>query len=153
MHCYPPGTATCDTTGITMPVSEYDHTLGCSVTGGFVYRGGAYPQMNGLYFFADYCSGRIWGLDQPSAGVWRRTELLDTTHNITSFGLDRGGELYLTDGSDGGVYRVIAPAVAPLPAARPGETTAGAPNVPAPTGRTIAADVGGGVPAPLPTRR
>ncbi len=133
-HCYPPGTTTCDTAGITLPVAEYDHSLGCSITGGFVYRGAAYPRLVGLYLFADYCSGRIWALDQPNVGTWRRTELLDTSHAITSFGTDRNGELYLTDGSEGGVYRIVVASV-PLPVSRTGSGNLTGPVVPPPSPR------------------
>ena len=59
MHCY--NASRCDMTGLTYPVAEYDHTEGCSVTGGFVHRGAA-PDLSGVYFFGDYCTGRIWGL-------------------------------------------------------------------------------------------
>jgi len=59
MHCY--GASTCDRTGLTLPVAEYDHSLGnCSITGGHIYRGSAYPALRGVYLYGDYCSGRIW---------------------------------------------------------------------------------------------
>ena len=51
---------TCDKKGLTLPVVEYEHSQGCSVTGGVVYRGQNYPGMRGIYFYGDYCSGRIW---------------------------------------------------------------------------------------------
>ncbi|HEY5669479.1 MAG TPA: hypothetical protein VIS10_05735, partial [Anaerolineales bacterium] len=95
----------CVETGMTLPVNAYDHSLGCSVTGGYVYRGTAYPSMQGIYLFADYCTGRIWGLD-PS--TWARTQLIDTSHNISSFGEDESGELFMTT-IGGDVYRVITP--------------------------------------------
>lgn len=150
-HCYPPGTTTCNMTGLTQPVTEYPHNPECSVTGGFVYRGAAYPQMAGLYFFGDYCSGRIWLLDQPSAGTWRRTELLDTTHNISSFGIDQAGELYLTDVADGGLYRIVIP-TAPLPGQRSPGATNSNPSGPLPPVRP-ALPSSGPAPSPLPPSR
>ena len=59
--CYPASSA-CDPTGKVLPVTEYDHSLGCSVTGGYVYRGTAYPALVGYYFFGDFCSGRVFSL-------------------------------------------------------------------------------------------
>lgn len=103
--CYEPASG-CVETGMTLPVNTYDHSLGCSVTGGYVYRGTAYPSMRGIYLFADYCTGRIWGLN-PS--TWARTQLIDTSHYISSFGEDESGELYLTTMGGGDVYRVVTP--------------------------------------------
>ncbi|MDT5262048.1 MAG: hypothetical protein QOC61_1052, partial [Acidobacteriota bacterium] len=68
LHCF--NNAQCDQTGLTLPVIEYDHSLGCSVTGGYIYRGRTFPRMQGLYFYGDYCSGRIWGASQQN-GVWQ----------------------------------------------------------------------------------
>lgn len=91
---------------LTDPVAEYEHPLGCSVTGGYVYRGGALPEWQGIYMYGDYCSGRIWGLLQAVDG-WQSAELFRTDANITSFGEDENGELYLVD-YNGGVYRLAA---------------------------------------------
>jgi glucose/arabinose dehydrogenase len=88
----------CDTSGLTLPVAEYGRALGCSVTGGYVYRGRAYPQLTGVYFYGDYCSGRLWGLARDGNGQWVATELLvDPSLRISSFGQDEAGELYLVD--------------------------------------------------------
>jgi glucose/arabinose dehydrogenase len=81
------------------PVMEYDHSLGCSVTGGFVFRNLPSHSMTGNYFFGDYCSGRIWRGVPAGAGAWTRTDVLDTTFNITSFGESETGRIYLTDAS------------------------------------------------------
>jgi glucose/arabinose dehydrogenase len=86
------------------PVWEYDHTQGCSITGGVPYRG-AYPDWSGIYFYADFCSGTIWGLLQDGSGTWRNQVLFQTGTNITSFGEDEAGELYRVDRA-GSVYRL-----------------------------------------------
>ncbi len=91
--CRPPAT-TCDQTGLTLPINDYDHSLGVAITGGYRYRGTAIPTLSGVYVFSDYGSGRIWGLTQ-SGVTWTRTELLDTPYNISSFGQDAAGELYI----------------------------------------------------------
>lgn len=81
--------------GLTNPVFEYDHSQGCSVTGGVVYRGQQIPEWNGIYFLGDYCSGNIWGLFRNSQGDWESKLLFNGVGNITSFGLDETGEVYL----------------------------------------------------------
>jgi glucose/arabinose dehydrogenase len=103
--CYQPSTG-CSTAGLVLPITQYTHAHGCSVTGGFVYRGRAHPAWRGVYFFADYCSGTIWGI--ASVGPNRQTPvvLLHTSHAVTSFGADQQGELYLCDGSAGTVWRI-----------------------------------------------
>ena len=88
----------------TFPIQEYDHGLGCSVTGGHVYRGTQYPNMRGVYFYADYCSGRIWGT-QFNGASWQNRMLLDSAYNITGFGEGLDGEIYLTE-PGGGIYRL-----------------------------------------------
>lgn len=86
------------------PVAEYDHNQGCSVTGGYVYRGAELPEWQGAYLYGDYCTGRVWGLLNTPQG-WRNAELFRTNFNITSFGEDESGEVYLVDYS-GGIYRL-----------------------------------------------
>lgn len=106
-HCF--NGATCDQTGRVRPVAEYDHAGGnCSVTGGFVYRGSQYPSLQGIYLYADFCSGRIWGLRRTGAG-WENALLLDTDLLISTFGEDEQGNLYLADFGDGVVYKVDLP--------------------------------------------
>jgi glucose/arabinose dehydrogenase len=95
-HCYNPPTG-CSTAGKTMPIATYTHSVGCSVTGGYVYRGSAYPDLRGVYIFGDYCSGRIWGLDAAGANSQTPTLLYDAGANISSFGEDNLGNLYLVD--------------------------------------------------------
>lgn len=87
------------------PVVEYDHSQGCSVTGGYVYRGERLPAWNGVYLYGDYCSGLIWGLLRDQDGAWQTRILFETDANISSFGEDAHGELYLVD-LQGGVYQL-----------------------------------------------
>ncbi|MCJ7513881.1 MAG: PQQ-dependent sugar dehydrogenase, partial [Anaerolineales bacterium] len=114
--CYNPS-SDCDRTGLTLPVAEYDHgsSGGCSVTGGYVYRGQEFAQLNGIYLYGDYCSGRIWGLERTGGGAWQSALLLDTDYNISSFGEDQVGEVYFTDLSSGQVLRIVALAFADVP--------------------------------------
>jgi glucose/arabinose dehydrogenase len=102
--CYEPSEG-CNTTGLRLPLWEYDHTLGNSVTGGFVYRGGELPELNGSYIFGDYGSGRIWALRDDTGGGVNVTELFNTALNIASFGVDEDHELYIC-AYDGGIYRL-----------------------------------------------
>jgi glucose/arabinose dehydrogenase len=91
--------------GLTDPIAEYSHQEGgCSVTGGYVYRG-SMPEWNGIYLYGDYCSGLIWGLIQ-SGGGWQSQVLFDTDVRITSFGQDEAGEVYLI-GDGGEVYQLV----------------------------------------------
>jgi len=87
------------------PIAEYSHQEGgCSVTGGFVYRG-SMPDWNGIYLYADYCTGFIWGLIQVDGG-WQKPQLFDMAVTITSFGQDEAGELYLLSDT-GSVYQFV----------------------------------------------
>jgi len=98
----------CDQSGKVMPISGYTHDSGCSVTGGFVYRGSRYPALTGGYIFGDYCSGTIWGIDATAEGFTEPVELLQSGVFVSSFGLDEEGELYLTDLNGGRVLSVAA---------------------------------------------
>ena len=92
-HCHKPASG-CKTEGLLLPRAEYSHDSGCSITGGYVYRGSAMPELDGYYIYGDYCSGRVWGVsaaDDASAPV----ELMNSGKSITSFALDRSGEIYL----------------------------------------------------------
>ena len=103
-NCFQPN---CSTAGLRLPVVEYTHAAGCSVTGGFVYRGTQIPELQGHYFYSDWCSGflrsfflsngivtqaRDWGITSPG--------------NVTSFGRDASGELYVLT-QDGAVYKIV----------------------------------------------
>jgi glucose/arabinose dehydrogenase len=79
----------------TSPVTEYAHDLGCSVTGGVVYRGERLPELQGIYLFGDYCSQRVWGLTRNAQGNWISSVLFEGIGTITSFGEDEAGEVYL----------------------------------------------------------
>jgi glucose/arabinose dehydrogenase len=94
--------------GMIEPIAEYSHPDGgCSVTGGFVYRG-SMPEWNGIYLYGDYCTGFIWGLIKPEAGgEWQNELLFQTNQRITSFGQDESCELYLI--SDGGEILRLTP--------------------------------------------
>ncbi|MBI5081881.1 MAG: PQQ-dependent sugar dehydrogenase [Chloroflexi bacterium] len=95
-------------TGDTLlaPIAEYDHGAsgGCSVTGGYVYRGKEIPELSGLYFYGDYCTGFVWTLKQTQ-GKWQNDLFLRTRFRISSFGEDVNGELYLVD-HGGAVYKL-----------------------------------------------
>ena len=95
----------CGTEGLTLPVAQYSHDFGCSVTGGYVYRREDEPALEGVYLFADYCTGLLWGLGRDETGDWVTSEPIETGLNISSFGEDAAGELYLTD-LGGGLFRV-----------------------------------------------
>ncbi len=100
-HCYE--SETCDSTGLTFPITEYGRESGCSVTGGYVYRGGQYPEFDGLYIYADYCTGTFWTL-RPE---YKPAELFDTILNVSSFGEDEAGEIYVVN-FVGDVYKLVA---------------------------------------------
>jgi len=98
----------------TWPVLTYDHDQGCSITGGFVYRGRAVPVMQGRYAYADFCSGRMWSAARDRDGVFQTEILLETGHQITTFGEDANGELYWADARSGRLYRLAADPAAPV---------------------------------------
>jgi len=93
---------------LTDPIFQYDHSQGCSITGGYVYRGAVLPSLAGAYLFGDYCSGLVWALRQGDGEVWQSEVLFSTDLNISTFGEDEVGELYLID--HGGVVYQLVPA-------------------------------------------
>jgi len=119
-HCF--RTKTCDRSAFTPPVAEYPHDEGCSITGGFTYRGKALPMLDGRYFYADFCTGLVrsltWTRDasSPTAAGWTRDHwdwkgAIDKSgvlSQISSFGVDHDGELYIVL-LTGTIYR-LAPA-------------------------------------------
>jgi len=98
--------STCDTSGLTLPVTEYDHTQGCSITGGRVYRSARYPTFQGLYFYGDWCSGKIWGLQRVN-GSWRSSLLSESTLSIIGFTEDEAGYFWVADYSGGAIYSIV----------------------------------------------
>ena len=104
--CYNPSSG-CNQAGLTLPIVEYDHGQGCAITGGFVYRGAAIPEVRGHYFYSDYCSGWLRSF-RLSGGVAvdQRDWALANIGNVTSFGVDGAGELYMLS-SNGRAYRLV----------------------------------------------
>jgi glucose/arabinose dehydrogenase len=106
-HCY--GASSCDRSGLTLPLLDYDHSNGqCAVTGGFVYRGAAIPALQGTYFYADYCSGwvRSFKLSGNQAAGTSQWDALKPGGSIPSFGQDAAGELYILSADK--VLRIIS---------------------------------------------
>jgi glucose/arabinose dehydrogenase len=113
-------------TGLTNPIWEYSHSVGQSITGGFVYRGSALPAFLGRYFFADYVQGRVWSMAltiNPSTGEATASAPIDHTAdlggsavigNISSFGLDAAGELYVVNHTGGSIVQIVG-GVPPTP--------------------------------------
>lgn len=96
------------------PVASYSHHWGLSITGGNVYRGARYPELDGTYFYGDYVSGNLWGLKQNARGDYEGRLVRRTGRSIASFGEDQQGEVFLCS-FDGFIYRIV-------PAATPEET-------------------------------
>jgi glucose/arabinose dehydrogenase len=99
----------CDAEGLTMPVVTYDNPAnGCAIIGGYPYRGNSYPELAGIYFFGDWCSGNIWGMVEED-GEWNKEVLVETDLMINAFGLDRDGEIYVLNFEEGGgIFRITA---------------------------------------------
>ncbi len=120
--------APCDSSGLTRPIAVFGHApvppLFCAITGGYVYRGDAIPDVHGTYFFADYCKGLVWSMRVVGGEA---TEVMDRTvelepggdqvfNLIASFGEDGRGEIYICDLGDGEIYKIVAdPTAVPDP--------------------------------------
>ena len=110
-RCYE-GTHTFNTSGNgacgnTNPIYEYDHGKGCSVTGGYVYRGTAHPEFDGTYIFSDYCTSTLRYLTKQVNGSWSLSQTLSLgLSNASTFGEDISGELYVASVSGGNVYKI-----------------------------------------------
>ena len=100
-ECYP---RSCDTRGLELPIVVYGRDGGCSITGGYVYRGSRIPSLYGAYVYGDFCSGKIWALRYDGSRVTESIQVADTRIRISSFAEDTDGELYILD-LDGGIYR------------------------------------------------
>ncbi|HEY9014425.1 MAG TPA: PQQ-dependent sugar dehydrogenase, partial [Gemmatimonadales bacterium] len=99
--------SSCDQTGLTLPILEYSHSEGCAVTGGYVYRGSALPQLQGQYLYADFCQGWVRSLRmEGSTPVVTDWPALSPGSLVTSFGEDSAGELYIVSGA-GTVYKIV----------------------------------------------
>jgi len=95
-HCFNPPSG-CFSPSFKLPIFEYSHNDGsCSVTGGYRYRGVRMPSLRGAYFYGDFCTGKVW-VGTESGGAWTSRLLLQTTMQISSFGEDLNGELYVLD--------------------------------------------------------
>lgn len=111
--CFPQGEE-CDQTGITLPVWEYGRSYGCAIIGGYVYRGEAIPSLRGRYIYADYCTGRVWGIHAETAAAGEPVEELLLADGaprwILSLAEDSSGEIYLLSREDNGgdsIYRLV----------------------------------------------
>ncbi len=104
-HPYSGGDAPAD---MVLPVAEYAHNEGgCSISGGYVYRGAAVPELEGVYFFGDWCTGNVFALYRDSAEAWQRVLFTQLPGKlISSFGEDEAGELYIVDYGGGGLWRM-----------------------------------------------
>ena len=105
-HCFNP--SSCEQTGLELPIHEYAHDDGCSVTGGYVSRQ-AGSRLAGVYLYSDFCSGTIWGLRPGPEGRWQNAAIGDALGNVTTFGEDEDGALYIAiDRGEWRVYRIEA---------------------------------------------
>ncbi len=109
--CYNPASGCSAPAGYSGPVATYDHgtndSNGCAVTGGYVYRGpNIYLDMQGVYFYADYCLGKLYGL--KNAGGWQTQLLITAPFSISTFGEDESGYIYVGDYSNGAIYQLQA---------------------------------------------
>ena len=104
VHCYEP--ESCQSQVLTLPVAGYYHSLGCAVVGGLVYRGERFLRMQGLFVYADFCTGHIWGLRRTVDG-WSNALLLDAPFQISAIGEDEEGNLYVADYDGNSIYRIV----------------------------------------------
>ncbi|HWF03195.1 MAG TPA: PQQ-dependent sugar dehydrogenase [Candidatus Angelobacter sp.] len=105
MHCFNPPTG-CNMTGLSLPIIEISHPEAEAAIGGFVYHGTAVTGMQGMYIFGDL-SGKIWSLTEAPANTFTRSVLATPGFNISSFGQDAAGELYVVDISNGRVLKIV----------------------------------------------
>jgi glucose/arabinose dehydrogenase len=105
--CFTPSSG-CSTAGKTPPMAVYSHSSGCSVTGGYVYRGLAYRGLVGGYLFGDFCSGRVWALRAHGPASQAPVLMADTNISISSFGEGPDGTMYVTDLGSGDIWAIVA---------------------------------------------
>ena len=99
----------CSVEGLTSPVAEYARWQGCAIVGGVVYRGAKESRLQGVFLYADFCSGRIWGLQRPDAGFqdgWQSSLLLNASGPLSSVGEDEEGNVYVTGYQDGTILMI-----------------------------------------------
>ena len=117
--CYNPSSNCIAPSNYVSPVATYDHgnndSYGCSITGGYVYRGSQFPSLQGVYFYGDYCSGKLLGLIRNPNNTWTSSLIASTSYWISSFGEDEQNELYLADYAGGTVYQLISTTFADVP--------------------------------------
>ncbi len=103
--CFSPATGCVPPPAYSAPVASYGHDVGCAVIGGYVYRGPGNRNMQGLYFYGDFCSGRVWAL-RKVGNAWQSDLLQQAGLAISSFGEDEAGHLYVADYTTGTIYRI-----------------------------------------------
>jgi glucose/arabinose dehydrogenase len=108
--CYNPSVNCIAPSGYVPPISTYDHgandSYGCSIIGGYVYRGSNFPSLYSHYFYGDYCSGRLFSLYNDPILGWNSVQSVGTPYTISTFGEDEQGELYLADVGAGKLYNI-----------------------------------------------
>ena len=104
-HCFQPSNE-CNKNGLELPIIEYGRDGGCSITGGYVYRGSRLPSLYGAYIYGDFCSGKIWALRYDGNQITEERQLIDSDLRISSFGEDQTGELFIL-AFDGKIYRLV----------------------------------------------
>ena len=113
--CFEHNFLTCSADGLVLPVAEYDHTRGCAIVGGAIYRGVEYPGLQGLFIIADYCTGHIWGVNRLKANqsrddqtLWQSTLLAEARFPVSSVGQDEAGNVYFAGhAEEGAVYTLV----------------------------------------------
>lgn len=110
-HCFIPA-ENCNDGTLTLPIIEYPHFVhddffGCAVIGGYSYRGRRFPLLDGVYFYGDFCTGKIWGAYRDPEGNLLNPLLLQTGLNLSSFGEDENGEVYVADVGSRSLYRIL----------------------------------------------
>ncbi len=103
-HCYADSDEACDQSGLELPVAEYGREEGCSVTGGYVYRGSRLPELAGAYVYGDYCTGKIWALRHDGNEITEHLQIADSSLNISSFAQSPAGEIFILS-FDEKIYR------------------------------------------------
>ncbi len=105
-NCYSPSSG-CDTSGLALPIVEYDRNEGKSITGGYVYRGTEIANWQGTYIYGDYLSKKIWGLVYQNGEIIKNDLIATSIPSISSFGEDEKGELYVVGHWDASIYKIV----------------------------------------------